>query len=99
MNASEITSLFLPQMDCVNSILSEVAIERWSTKLELPSSKSHKVAGFQPLINAAMCSILDVAGFLDPPQTFTYKEKDGYFAWIINAISINKLHFNFELKY
>ena len=50
MNASEITTLFMPSMDCLkNVILSEAAIiERSSTKQDLPFSKSCKVAGFQP---------------------------------------------------
>ena len=55
MNVSEITALFLPPMGCVKSlILSEAAIKRYSTKQELPSLKSCKVAGFQSLITAVM---------------------------------------------
>ena len=100
MNASEITTLFLPPMDCLkNLILSEAAIKRWSTKVDLPSSKSCKVAGFQTLINAEMCSILDAARFLDLHMIFTYRKNDGYFALIINAISVHKVHIGFELKY
>ena len=91
MNASEITTLFLPAMDCVKSlILSEAAIEWCSTKQELPSSKSCKVPGFQPLITAAMQTILDAAGFLDdPPLAFTCKKNDGYFNF--NPISVFKV--------
>ena len=100
MNASEITTLFLPPTDCVkNMILLEAAIERWSTKFNLPSSKSCKVAGFQTLINSKMCSILDAARFLDPRMIFTYRRNNGYFSLIINAISICKVHIDFELKY
>ena len=80
MNVSEITTLFLPPMGCVKSlILSEAAIKRCSTKQELPSSKSCKVAGFQSLITAAMWTILNVARFLDPPLGFTFRKNDGYF--------------------
>ena len=102
MNASESTTLFLPPMDCVkNLILSEVAIERWPTKLYLSSSKSCKVAGFQTLINAEMSSILvlDAVRLLDSFMTFTYKKNDGYFALITNAISSCKVHVDFEFKY
>ena len=71
MNVSEIATLFLPPMGCVKSlILSEAAIKRCSTKQELPSSKSCKVAGFQSLITS---------GFLDPLLAFTYRKNDGYF--------------------
>ena len=85
-------------MDCLkNLILSEAAIKRWSTKLDLPSSKNCKVTGFQTLINAAMCSILNAARFLDSPMTFTYKKNNGYFALIINAISVRKVHIDLEL--
>ena len=71
MNVSEITTLFLPPMGCVKSlILSEAAIKRYSTKQELPSSKSCKVAVFQSLITSE---------FLDPLLAFTYRKNDGYF--------------------
>ena len=71
MNVSEITTLFLPPMGCVKSlILSEAAIKRCSTKQELPSSKSCKVAVFQSLITSE---------FLDPLLAFTYRKNDGYF--------------------
>ena len=87
MNASEITTLFLPPMDCVkNLILSEAAIERCSTKLELSSSKSWKVVGFQPPITAALLTILDGTELLDPPLGFTYRKNDGYFNF--SAISV-----------
>ena len=36
-------------------------------KMELHSSKSCKIAGFQPLVSAAMWTILHVAGILDSP--------------------------------
>ena len=35
--------------------------------MELHSSKSCKIAGFQPLVSAAMWTILHVAGILDSP--------------------------------
>ena len=99
MNASEITTLFLPPMECIKDlILLEAAIESWSTKLKMPSSKSCKVAGFQILINAEMTSILDSARFLDPCMIFMYRINGDYFASIIDAISIRKVHIDFELK-
>ena len=68
--------LLLCSMYCVkNLILSAVAIEWCSTKYELPSS-SCKVAGVQPLVTAAMWTILDAAGFLDPSMAFTYRKND-----------------------
>ena len=75
MNASEIiTTLFLPLMGCVKSlILPEAAIKRCSTKQELHSSKSFKVAGFQTLIIAAMWAILNAARFFNQPLAFTYR--------------------------
>ena len=90
MNASEISCLFLPPMDCVkNLILSEAAIERCCTKQELHSSKSCKVAGFQPLITTAMWTIQDAAEFL----AFTHRKKDGYFNF--NAVSGWKVFIDF----
>ena len=92
MNISQITNLFLPQMDGVkNLILSEAAIRRCSTKQKFPSPKSCKVAGFQPLVTAAMWAILDAAEFLDPLPAFTYRRKDGYFSF--DAISVYKVYY------
>ena len=80
MKASRIITLFLPPMDCVKTlILSETVIEKYSTKQDLSSSKSCKVAGFQPLITAAMA--------------FTYRKNDGYFNF--NAISFYKVYIDF----
>ena len=75
MNASVITTtLFLPLMGCVKSlILPEAAIKRCSTKQELHSSKSFKVAGFQTLNIAAMWAILNAARFFNQPLAFTYR--------------------------
>ena len=96
MNPAEITTLFLPPMACVKHLLlSEAAIKRCSTEQELPFSKGCKVAGFRPLITAAMCSIVDAAGFLDPPLAFTYRKNEGYFTLINTAISVHKVYIDF----
>ena len=63
---------------------------------ELPSSKSCKVSGFQTLITTAMRTILDAAGFLDPPLAFICRENDGYFNF--NAISVCKVSIDFWIK-
>ena len=95
MNASETTTLFQFSMDCVKHLtLSEVVIKRCFTKQKLPS-KSFKVADFWPFISATMCSILDAAGFLDPPLALTYRKNDGYSTLIINAISVYKIYIDF----
>ena len=94
MNAVEITALFVTAMDCVKTlILSEAAIERCSAKQELPSSKSCKVAGFQPLITTAMRTIRDAAGFLNPLLAFSCRKNDGYFNF--KAISVYKVYIDF----
>ena len=63
---------------------------------ELPPSKSCKVSGFQTLITTAMRSILDAAGFLDPPLAFICRENDGYFNF--SAISVCKVSVDFWIK-
>ena len=77
---------------------SEAVTESYFTKLELPSSRSCKVAGFQQLVAAARYSILDAAWFLDPPLAFTYRKKDGYFTLITNAFSVRKVYIDFWMK-
>ena len=89
-----LTTLFLLPMDFVkNLIRSEAAIEKCSTKWELPPSKSFKVASFKPLDTAAMWTILDAAVFLNVPLVFTYRKNDGYFEF--NAISLYKVYIDF----
>ena len=80
MNVSVITTLFLHPVDRLKNLI-------------LFSSKSCKVAGFQPLITAAMWTILDAAGFLDPPLTFAFRKKDGYLNF--NAIFVYKVYIDF----
>ena len=43
-----------------------------------------------------MWTILDAAGFLDPPLSFTYRKNDGYFNF--NAISVYKVSIDFLIK-
>ena len=43
-----------------------------------------------------MGTILDAAGFLDPPQAFTYRENDGYLNF--NAISVYTIYNDFWIK-
>ena len=63
-------------------------------KMELHSSKRCKIEGFQPLVTAAMWTILDAAGFfLDPPPEFKYRQNNGYFDF--NVISVYKVYIDF----
>ena len=61
--------------------------------MELHPSKICKIAGFQPLVTAAMWTILDAAGFLDPPLEFKYRKNNGYFDF--SAISVCKVYIDF----
>ena len=45
-----------------------------------------------------MWSILDAAGFLDPPLTFTYRKMGNHYSLIIEVISVHKVYIEFELK-
>ena len=80
MNVSVVTTLFLYPKDRLKNII-------------LFSSKSCKVASFQPLITAAMWAILDAAEFLDPPLTFAFRKKDGYLNF--NTIFVYKVYIDF----
>ena len=92
MNASEYTTLFLPPTDCMKTFRS--SHQKIFYKIyELPSLKRCKVSGFQSLITTAMWTILDAAGFLDPPLGFTYSKNDGYFNF--NAFSVYKVFIDF----
>ena len=51
------------------------------------------VKGVQPLVTAAMWTILDAAGFLDPSVAFTYRKNDGYLN--LNAISVYEVCIDF----
>ena len=74
-----------------NLILSEVAIERCSTKhMSFLLQRAVKVSGFQSLITTAMRTILD------SPLAFTYRKNDGYFNF--SAISVYKVSIDFWIK-
>ena len=90
MKASEITTLLWPPVDFGKKINSFRSSHRKvSYKMERHSSKICKIAGFQPLVTAAMWTILDAAGFLDPPLEFKYRKNNGYFDF--SAISVYKV--------
>ena len=51
---------------------------------------------FPTLITAAMWTILDAAGLLDPLLAFTYRKNDSYFNF--NDISVYKVYIDFWIK-
>ena len=91
MKASEITTLLWPPVDFgkKNNSFIRSSHRKVSYKMELHSSKICKIAGFQQLVTAAMWTILDAAGFLDPPLEFKYRKNNGYFDF--SAISVYKV--------
>ena len=97
MKGSEITTLFWPPVDFGKKINSFRSSHRKVFyKMELHSSRICKIAGFQPLATAAMWTILDTAGFLDPPLEFKYRKSNGYFDF--SAISVYKVYIDFRIK-
>ena len=97
MKGSEITTLFWPPVDFGKKINSFRSSHRKVLyKMELHSSRICKIAGFQPLATAAMWTILDAAGFLDPPLEFKYRISNGYFDF--SAISVYKVDTDFWIK-
>ena len=88
MNASEITNLFLRQMDYVKNFNSLISSHhKVLYKIGASSSKEQFTYPFQVIIywcnvDHPRCS--RVLGFLDPSLAFNYRRNNGYFT--VNTI-------------